>query len=936
MSKLIYCPLSDNNGQLTSQNKAWATAWAGGTLSAQVDGGMYVGQGSSGTPTVFEGLLEFDTSGIPDSATIESVTLKVYIDNIARTVDWDLRFYAANFGAALTTDDWLDPRTLSGETIVATKTITSSIANDVVYDIACEEAMKALINKTGVTQLRATTSRSVNGTTESSWNRIFIPAEYPVLVVAYSDPGAGDVDLEVPVSMLDGPSLANVSTSYTNPQYRTWLPFNADDYDGATYYFEVVAKTSAGLSALYELVDRSHGNHVLASITVPAGTTAFTRVRSAAFGMPGGGYSNLSIRIPQSASNYIFQVASARVIVVQENASKTRLQFPLLSYGGGTYNATASYGLAPSGGSYAREDAYYPPVKLERSSLATIAAGSPWSFEAVFANANAHTTYAELYNLTKGQQVVGSELTYTGSAAYYVLSADLADDADYLDSDDLLSVRIKTDGTAADVALCRAALYVRLTPISKVLLHRRVAKQQAAGTAALHCIEDRIVYDDTFASSTVGLEVWAQRAAAALFYADVDGCLTSSHADYATARAGSGVTLSTSSDNFVGQDYLSSKYTLYESLIQFPLGTTIPAGATIESVALSLYLNTDNSETDFTVDVYAYDFGTAEVGDWVSDFSGLTLVASLSTNGIGAAGHKEFVAAGSALNTAVAAGGNLRLLVVSSRQVAATAPDTVVNENVLFESQDYSGTTRDPRLSVVYSAPDVALYEDATNESGTAGTAVEDATADVGSAYELTRSGPLTLVHDRRYYGYRAATPSNVALGVARLIVGGVFMLWETSLQINAGAASTDDNDVTLTIAATANGNAPDEMCFSDDGATWGAWEAYALSRAYQLPAQSDEAAHVCTVYAKFKYGDSVSPVVNDAITLQVDWTYLSCRLNNGAEQTPTLGVELAIKAVSSADDDGVPTSYRIRENGGAWSGWFPYVVNGRRGWMKL
>ncbi len=166
----------------------------------------------------------------------------------------------------------------------------------------------------------------------------------------------------------------------------------------------------------------------------------------------------------------------------------------------------------------------------------------------------------------------------------------------------------------------------------------------------------------------------------------------------------------------------------------------------------------------------------------------------------------------------------------------------------------------------------------------------------------------------------------------------------DLSIVVNDGAASTDDNDVQLDIhaSATAQGaNVPIcQMRFSDDGENWTEWEDYATSRAYQLPAQSDEDPHVCTVYAQFRVTyegtDYDSDPVSDSITLQVDWAYLSAFLNEGAASTASLRTDLRIKAQSSADDDGVPEFYRIRENGGAWSAWLPFAPNARRGWMVL
>jgi len=146
------------------------------------------------------------------------------------------------------------------------------------------------------------------------------------------------------------------------------------------------------------------------------------------------------------------------------------------------------------------------------------------------------------------------------------------------------------------------------------------------------------------------------------------------------------------------------------------------------------------------------------------------------------------------------------------------------------------------------------------------------------------------------------------------------------SLSINGGVATTDDNDVALTINARANGSPPDEMRFSSDGVVWTDWQAYATGRAWQLPAQTDADPHACTVYAQFRAqleGEWYeSEAVSDSIDLEVAWTE-SIALNAGAETTYGTTVDVTLAATSSA---GAVTHYRLREDAGTWSPWTAYA----------
>lgn len=92
---------------------------------------------------------------------------------------------------------------------------------------------------------------------------------------------------------------------------------------------------------------------------------------------------------------------------------------------------------------------------------------------------------------------------------------------------------------------------------------------------------------------------------------------------------------------------------------------------------------------------------------------------------------------------------------------------------------------------------------------------------------------------------------------------------WTGSLAINGGAPSTLDPNVTLALAAHSSSGAVADMAFSADGTTWSAWESFAGTRAYTLPAQTAYPTEAKTVYARFRdSGGHVSPTYSDAINL--------------------------------------------------------------------
>jgi hypothetical protein len=161
--------------------------------------------------------------------------------------------------------------------------------------------------------------------------------------------------------------------------------------------------------------------------------------------------------------------------------------------------------------------------------------------------------------------------------------------------------------------------------------------------------------------------------------------------DYQVARAGTGSLVLTASSLFVGQLYsedFDSGDQFFDVIEAFLAFDTSGITGTVTAATLELWLTLDVSTADFTVRVYAYDFGTLSTADFVAGASlppgGVALAASLNTSGIGATGsRKAFTSAGSVLAGAVNTAGTTRLLIVSSRQASGAAPSG--NEFVQFD-----------------------------------------------------------------------------------------------------------------------------------------------------------------------------------------------------------------------------------------------------------
>jgi len=204
---------------------------------------------------------------------------------------------------------------------------------------------------------------------------------------------------------------------------------------------------------------------------------------------------------------------------------------------------------------------------------------------------------------------------------------------------------------------------------------------------------------------------------------------------YASARAGTGSQFGANAAATyanVGQAKVVVTFTEYqvqESFLAFDT-SSIPDGDTVSAAVLNLTSFSDLSTTDFTIEARLYDWGTGlTTADWQSAPSG-TLLA-----------HRD-TASGWTVNTAydltddafaanVSKTGSTRLLLCSDHTTANTAPTG--GERVAAYSADYTGTTRDPKLTVTYAAGGGTLFlmlEDNSGsyelEDGSGGTKLEN------------------------------------------------------------------------------------------------------------------------------------------------------------------------------------------------------------------
>ena len=257
----------------------------------------------------------------------------------------------------------------------------------------------------------------------------------------------------------------------------------------------------------------------------------------------------------------------------------------------------------------------------------------------------------------------------------------------------------------------------------------------------------------------------------------------------------------------------------YETFLEFDTS----GGGTVDSVTLKLWLGGDYSTTDFTVQVYAFDYGASIVpsvspsGDWQNptQLSALTpLLGSLNTSGIGSAGAKVITLSTSAVNLS----GPTRLIVVSDRTRSGTQPSgdeyiQIALANCLLEysltggAGSIAATLSGSSSTSASAAAAVEKVVTAVGQSAPAGTATFTPDHPVALAGGATSAGTATFTQSATGSVSLAADGTSACAGTATFTPDHSVALAGTAT--SAGAATFAlDHSVTLAGTASSAGTA--------------------------------------------------------------------------------------------------------------------------------
>ncbi len=323
------------------------------------------------------------------------------------------------------------------------------------------------------------------------------------LVFCANSQALAGVNLEVPLEMIDrGISSHNTAT---RTHKRSSIYFNIAEYDGDTvnYYFEIVANnTNTTTAQNVYLRDQTNG---VDRVTVPVSAGA-VRVRFRFPFTPVAGNNEYRMKIDATPTGVDqIQVFAARIIVVQTNATKTRIQIPLLNHGfNGFYNGTGAATDTLKITTYSQNaETRFSLWHKDFSAWGDLAATNPWTFEAVTRNNPSGTSYVSLFNKTDNTQVTDTEVSTTGTTMT-LLSRDFIDSAaNFHDLDDFEARHRHSTGGTVESRLARAALYVRLTNLNMGEVYWRFGRKNEVSNNATNNQQRVMLTTDNYSNPQV-------------------------------------------------------------------------------------------------------------------------------------------------------------------------------------------------------------------------------------------------------------------------------------------------------------------------------------------------------------------------------------------------------------------------------------------------
>ncbi len=284
---------------------------------------------------------------------------------------------------------------------------------------------------------------------------------------------ASNYNLEIPVELLDRPfSSSNIAITLE----RSQTGLSTDDYDGVvSYFFEVVAENHDASPVSIDLLNAA--SSTVSSIAIPANTSEPQRFRVAFVATAGAQVYRLKLN--QSSAAGLVVVHSARMLVRQTGATKTKIYYPMFSsLASASFEDTLAPAATTTVATYGALDGGII-FQRDTSQLDRISDHNAWELEVVVGGINGGTGLVTLQNATTNAAVGATETFITTSTPKHIKIPFDEGVSEFGASNELqkyqVSMLCQTNCSSGSVALYKAGLWVRLKDLSKAQLHYRTA-----------------------------------------------------------------------------------------------------------------------------------------------------------------------------------------------------------------------------------------------------------------------------------------------------------------------------------------------------------------------------------------------------------------------------------------------------------------------------
>ncbi len=217
---------------------------------------------------------------------------------------------------------------------------------------------------------------------------------------------SGFLDFEVSIDLIDEPAR---SKSLVDQDFkRGQVSFDPEDYDGVVEIsYEVVAQNFDNEDRSVLLLDQS--DIIVDQVTVPAFTSISTRLRKAFINL-NSELDHYRIALEGTNSDGDLTVESAKILIRQDDATKTKIYYPLISSESNASSNDYTNPVFSTNSLIPVKDSSFTTYLRETESLTELSDFNSWELEAVVASSGFAEGELLLYNENESISISGSQI----------------------------------------------------------------------------------------------------------------------------------------------------------------------------------------------------------------------------------------------------------------------------------------------------------------------------------------------------------------------------------------------------------------------------------------------------------------------------------------------------------------------------------------------